>query len=250
LSSATPDTCTVTGNTVVALAVGTCTVNANQPGNAHYNAASQVTQSIAVGKAVSATRLTADPVSPALAGQTTTLTVRVSGAAGTPSGNVVFKNAESTLGTVSLDGSGGATYAGNLGIGLYALTVRYTGDAAYLPSLGSLSYRVADHLDTTLSVRTQPNLSQPGESVPVSVSVTPARNVGTLSGTVDVSSDGQSCRITLPETRCTLVFARKGVKALSATYSGNNFYSAATGSGRHFVGQRPNIIPSLSVLLD
>jgi hypothetical protein len=109
---------------------------------------------------------------------------------------------------------------------------------------------VLAHLDTTLSVRTQPNLSQPGESVPVSVTVTPARNVGTLSGTVDVSGDGQSCRITLPETRCTLVFARKGVKALSATYSGNHFYSAATGSGRHFVGKRPDILPSLSVLLD
>ena len=149
-----------------------------------------------------------------------------------------------------LDTEGVARYSGNFSIGLHSFTASYAGDAAYLPSLGSLSYRVATTLETALGVRTQPNLSQPSESVAVSVTVTPARNVGTLSGTVEVSSDGQTCRITLPETHCTLVFASKGVKVLSAAYSGNSFYSAATGSGRHFVGKRPSILPWLPVLLD
>jgi len=62
-----------------------------------------------------------------------------------------------------------------------------------------------------MSVRTLPNLSQPGESVPIIVSLTPSRNVGTLSGTIQVSSnDGLSCSIKLPVDRCTLTFTRKG----------------------------------------
>ena len=44
----TPQVCTVTGSTVSALAVGDCTIAANQAGNASYNAAAQVTQTINV----------------------------------------------------------------------------------------------------------------------------------------------------------------------------------------------------------
>jgi 6-phosphogluconolactonase (cycloisomerase 2 family)/alpha-tubulin suppressor-like RCC1 family protein/fibronectin type 3 domain-containing protein len=50
-SSLTPDVCTVSGNTVSALIVGTCTIAADQPGNTIYSAASQNTRSITVSKA-------------------------------------------------------------------------------------------------------------------------------------------------------------------------------------------------------
>jgi hypothetical protein len=50
-NSGTPSVCSVFGSTVTILAVGTCTINANQPGNAAYNAAPQVSQSFNVGKA-------------------------------------------------------------------------------------------------------------------------------------------------------------------------------------------------------
>jgi hypothetical protein len=48
--SSTPDICTVAGSTVTYVAAGTCTVAADQAGNADYNAASQVTLDIGVGK--------------------------------------------------------------------------------------------------------------------------------------------------------------------------------------------------------
>ncbi|MDD2775367.1 MAG: FG-GAP-like repeat-containing protein [Gallionella sp.] len=51
LSSLTPTICSVVGNTVVGVAVGTCTIAANQVGNATYKAAIQVTQNISVGAA-------------------------------------------------------------------------------------------------------------------------------------------------------------------------------------------------------
>jgi alpha-tubulin suppressor-like RCC1 family protein len=48
-SSTTPNICTIGGNTVTLIVPGTCTIAANQAGNASYAAATQVTQSIAVG---------------------------------------------------------------------------------------------------------------------------------------------------------------------------------------------------------
>jgi hypothetical protein len=47
-SSATPAVCTVTGSAVSFVGAGTCTIDANQAGNADYAAAAQVTQSFAV----------------------------------------------------------------------------------------------------------------------------------------------------------------------------------------------------------
>ena len=50
-TSATPSTCTLSGadsRTVTLVAIGTCTINANQAGNANYNPASQVQQSFTI----------------------------------------------------------------------------------------------------------------------------------------------------------------------------------------------------------
>ena len=49
LSSTTPGVCTLSGNTVTGVATGTCVIAANQAGDANYNPAPQVTQSIPVG---------------------------------------------------------------------------------------------------------------------------------------------------------------------------------------------------------
>jgi hypothetical protein len=47
-TSTTPGVCTVAGNSVTAVLIGTCTIAANRAGDANYNAALQVTQDIAV----------------------------------------------------------------------------------------------------------------------------------------------------------------------------------------------------------
>ena len=44
-SPGTPGVCTVSGRTVTAVAAGTCTITASQPGDAHYAAAPPVTRS-------------------------------------------------------------------------------------------------------------------------------------------------------------------------------------------------------------
>lgn len=198
----------------------------------------------------SLTALSASPVSPAQAGQTTTLTVQVSGTMGTPTGNVVFNDAAVFLGTVALNGSGGATFATNFRAGQHSLSASYTGDAVYRPSQASLSYQVNDVIGTTLGMTSSPNPSQPGQSVVVTVNVTPASTAGTLSGTVSVSGGGQSCSIVLPAVSCTLVFASKGTKTLNASYGGNSHYAASTASASHQVGKRAGISPILLLLLE
>lgn len=121
------------------------------------------------------------------------------------------------------------------------------------PALATINACVTTPIftSTTTTLSTAPNPSNPGQNVLVTVAVSPATNVGTLSGTVAVSGGGQNCTITLPaETGCVLVFATKGSKRMSATYSGNGIYSASTGSATHFVGRKPSITPILMLLLE
>ena len=49
-TSTTASVCTVSGTTVTLLSAGTCTIAANQMGNANYSAATQVTQNITIAK--------------------------------------------------------------------------------------------------------------------------------------------------------------------------------------------------------
>ena len=57
--------CTVAGSSVSLIGSGTCTVDANQPGNGSYQAAPQVQQSFAVGLAAQTIAFTSTPPSPA-----------------------------------------------------------------------------------------------------------------------------------------------------------------------------------------
>ena len=49
-SSTTPSVCTVSGGTVTGVQAGSCTIAANQAGDANYNAATQATQSFTIAK--------------------------------------------------------------------------------------------------------------------------------------------------------------------------------------------------------
>jgi hypothetical protein len=62
-ASSTPKVCTVTGNTVTIVGIGTCSITASQGGNANYLAAPPVTQTFTSSKVSSGT-LTAATVSP------------------------------------------------------------------------------------------------------------------------------------------------------------------------------------------
>jgi N-acetylneuraminic acid mutarotase len=128
----TSNVCTLSGATVTGIATGTCTIAANQAGNANYLAAPEVTQSFAVGSAVSAI-VVGSSANPANAGDSVTFTATVVGQA--PSGSVEF--VADTLvvagcGAQSLSGNGPATATcttDQLAAGTRAISAHYSGDA-------------------------------------------------------------------------------------------------------------------------
>lgn len=118
-SSATTSVCTVIGSNVTIVAAGTCTINADQAGNATYNAAPQVQQSFKVAKANQTITFTSTAPSSASTGTTYTptatatsgLTVSfaVSGACSISSGTVTFGPAAGTC-TIKADQAGNTNW--------------------------------------------------------------------------------------------------------------------------------------------
>ena len=121
-SSTTPSVCTVSGSTVTIAATGTCTIAADQAGNANYNAAPQFPQSFTVGQGTQtiAGFAPATPIAYAPGG-TFALT-----ATGGASGNAVtFASTTPAICTVS-----GAT-ATIVAVGSCTLTANQAGNPSY-----------------------------------------------------------------------------------------------------------------------
>jgi RHS repeat-associated protein len=99
-TSTTTPQCTVSGSTVTLVAPGTCTIAANQAGNANYNAAPQVTQSFTISAALIAQAITNfNPVTPVNYSVNGTFMLSATGGA---SGNpVTFSTTTSAICTVS-----------------------------------------------------------------------------------------------------------------------------------------------------
>lgn len=119
-SSTTPDVCTVNGTTVTGVTPGTCTVAANQGGNAGYGPAVQVTRNITVTKAdQSISAISFSPQIVAVTGATTvtataTSALEVKFSSTTPAicsvnGTTVTGTAAGTC-TIAADQSGNAVY--------------------------------------------------------------------------------------------------------------------------------------------
>ncbi|PYS57406.1 MAG: hypothetical protein DMF74_26130, partial [Acidobacteria bacterium] len=102
--------CTIAGNTVHLTGAGSCTITAAQPGNANFNAATNVPQTFTIAKASTITALLAS-VNPSSFGQSVTFTATVTSGAGTPTGTVQFKDNGTNLGApVALNAGGVATF--------------------------------------------------------------------------------------------------------------------------------------------
>ena len=81
-TSATPTICTVSGNTATFVAVGTCTIHADQAGSAAYSAASEVAQSFTVNAAASFNLVPSAATLSVTQGASATDTITVTGANG------------------------------------------------------------------------------------------------------------------------------------------------------------------------
>jgi hypothetical protein len=101
-TSTTASVCTVSGSTVMMVGAGTCTITADQVGNGSYNAAPQVSDDIAVGKASQTINYTSTaPVAATVGGATYNVTA-TGGASANP---VTFTIDGSASSVCSISGS-------------------------------------------------------------------------------------------------------------------------------------------------
>lgn len=110
---------------------GVHSFTANYSGDANY-AAGSGTLALAVTKATPTISLMSVP-SPVTPGFPLTLSASVQSPASTPTGGVQFFDGSVLLGTVQLDGSGGASFnIANLSASSHAFTAVYTGDSNFI----------------------------------------------------------------------------------------------------------------------
>ena len=110
-----------------------------------------------------------------------TLSVKVAGTNGTPTGTVTFKDGTTTLSTVTL-ASGAASYTTTaLALGSHTLTVSYTGDSIYGAATSATQTLVVSLTTATVAL-TAPSTALVGASVTLSAAVSGAG--GTPTGTV------------------------------------------------------------------
>jgi len=119
--------CSISGSTVSFLAVGTCVVDANQPGDATYAAAPQVQQSFAVGKASQAVSFgSTAPANAVYGGSSYTVSATAT------SGLAVALTIDASAASIcQLDGSTSGSHVSFIGVGTCTIDANQSGNANY-----------------------------------------------------------------------------------------------------------------------
>jgi hypothetical protein len=204
--------CTIAGQTVSFIGGGTCVINANQPGDADWNAAPQVQQSFAVAKKDQTITFTSTPPSPALvAGPTYTVTATAT--SGLP---VTF--------TIDPSASSVCTIAGQtvsfIGAGTCVINANQAGDTAYNPAPQvQQMFPVVKQNQTITFTSTPPAFAIIGGTYVVSAT---ASSGLTVTFSIDPSST-TVCSIA----GSTVTFNAGGTCTINANQAGNSTYNPA-----------------------
>jgi hypothetical protein len=225
-SSATPSTCTVTGSTVTFVAAGTCIVNADQAGNANYNAAPQVQQTMTVGPGSQTITFTSTaPAAATFGGPTYTVTATAS------SGLTVTFTIDATASTVcSIAGS----TVSFIGVGTCVIDANQAGNA---------NYTAAPQVQQSFAVaKSNQTISFTSVAPAAAVVAGPTYNV------TATSTSGLTVALTIDasaSTVCTIAgstvsFIGAGTCVIDANQAGNGNYNAAPQVQQSFVVTKQN----------
>ena len=172
IAAASAAVCSLSGATVTMLAAGTCTVAADQAGNANYNTATQVAQSIAIGIANSTVTLSVNPAN-AMVGQTVVFTATVNGQA--PTGTITFKDAANSLcagPVVIAAATSTATCTTTLSLGSHSVVATYSGDTNNSGPQSSAAVAVGVALNpATMNLVATPNPVTQGQALTLTATV-------------------------------------------------------------------------------
>ncbi|GAB3348835.1 hypothetical protein GCM10027430_10210 [Lysobacter tyrosinilyticus] len=211
--SGTPSVCTVSGSTVTMLSAGTCSLTADQAGNANYTAAPQVALQVEISPASQTiANFIATPSSPVYAPNGT---FNVSATGGPSSSPVVFGSTTTSVCTVS------DNTVTMLSAGTCSLTADQAGDASYSAAPQAV-------LDVTIAAATQ---AITGFAANPGAPVYSANGTFALSATGGASGNPVIFATTTP-TVCsisgnTATIGSIGTCTVTANQAGSTNYSAA-----------------------
>jgi hypothetical protein len=218
--------CSLSGTTVRFVGIGTCTIDANQAGNANYPAAPQVQQSFSI--AAGAQTISFTSTAPTAAKVGGTYKVAASASTGLP----VTLTIDSSVGTeCSLSG----TTVRFTGAGRCVIDANQAGNANYTEARAQQSFKIATVAAKGLSVSAKtkagkllvsgklklPNGVTAGEACGGTVTATALKGTKTLakgSGTVNHKTCGYSIKLS----------GAKRATSLSVKFEGNNVLVALT----------------------
>ena len=202
-----------------------------------------------VNKADTTTTVTSSQ-NPSALSQSVTFTATVAPVApgaGTPTGQVTFKDGVTTLGTVSLNSSGVATLpTSSLTAGSHSITASYVGDGNFNVSTSAALAQTVNKADTTTTVTSSLNPTTFGQPVTFTATVSPSSGSGAPTGQVTFTANGT--QIGSPVTLTTVSGTQQasittstlavGSDSIVATYSGDtNFNNSASAALTQNVGK-------------
>jgi putative cell wall-binding protein len=218
-TSSTPSVCTVASSAVTLVAVGTCTIAADQPGSGSFAAATTVTQSFAVTTIPQTITFTAPADTDVTAGPVTVAATADSTLA------VTFTSATTTVCTVS-----GSTVA-LLTVGVCTIDADQAGNASYAPAPTFVrSFNVTSTAGGSSSTPQTIAFIGPSDT---GVSAGPVTVIATADSGLPVDfTSGATAVCTVSGSTVTLVAA--GVCTIDADQAGDSTFAAASTVAQSF----------------
>ncbi len=179
--------------TTSTLAAGTYAITATYTGDANDANSTSLPVSLTVSLATTATAITVAP-DPALVGAAVTITAKVTGNGGTPTGTVNFIANGNTLASAVLTAGTASFTTSTLAPGTYSITASYQGDPADSPSTSTAISETVGLIPTTTSLGSSTTTGTTPQVILVSTvlnsatGVAPTGTVTFMSGTTTLGS--------------------------------------------------------------
>jgi hypothetical protein len=203
--------CTISGTTLTAAAIGTCTITATKAADANYTAATSVGITVTVNQAAQATLVAVSTPSTITFGGTTTLST--TGGSGT--GAVTFASNNANCNIV------GSTLTA-AAVGTCTVTATKSADTNYTAATSiGITVTVNQATQATLVVASTPSIVAFGGTTTLSTTG------GSGTGTVTFASNNANCTIV----GSILTAAAVGTCTVTATKAADTNYTAATSAG-------------------
>ena len=178
-------------------------------------------------------------LSPAVFGQSVTISAVVKATSGSPSGTVTFTEGATTLGSTTLWFGKYSITLASLAGGTHQITASYAGSATFAPSTATFT-QIVDPAPTAVTVSSRTNPTVTGQGVTLVATVAPVSPTSaTPTGTVTFTEGGTnlgSTTIYIGKFTLTIPALAVGSHQITATYSGNASFAASSATFTHTVG--------------